>query len=143
MAELKRMFTIAVIVIMFGLGLLGFISDLYDNNSYNIDVKNGTISKFESNFSESLNEAGFLVNQISSKTQSSGGIQVLEAGTLVLTGAYNIILMPFKLISLFMGWLSILSTEIGLPYWVGGGIVILMTSAIAFAILGAIFRRDI
>ena len=132
-----------IVTVMYGLAMLGYVGTLYDSDHYNIDVKNGTLSNFQQNLTSSLTGISDIGTEVQGGVQTNTGIVPLDIGTTVITGAYNVLLLPFNLLTFIIGWINLIGSELGLPQFVITGILTLVGVTIAFSILSAVFRKDV
>jgi len=100
------------------------------------------VTDVDTNFSSTYSVMGEMENMSSDmQSQVSGGSpNWLESTLLVTKGVWATIQLPFKSISWIINMTADSQQQFGLPSWLTGGLIIILTLAIIFAIVAAVFK---
>jgi len=100
------------------------------------------VTDIDTNFSSTYSVMDEMENMSSEmQAQVSGGSpDWLESTLLVTKGVWAAIQLPFKSIKWVIVMTADSQQQFGLPSWVTGGLIIILTLAIIFAVVAAVFK---
>jgi hypothetical protein len=129
-------------LIVFSMIIVGtstfYISTMNSYNVTNTNLRQYSTEDFNQTYSmmDNMEEMSGSME----KAVKGGGTSWLDTSLLVAEGVWVAIQLPFQSINWIITLAGDASKEFGLPSWVGGSAIIILTLAIIFAIMAAAFK---
>lgn len=108
-------------------------------NEYNVNVE-GNLSATETAFRNAFNDTADMSNEIQTKIDESGGINVVDGIGILTRSALAGIKTPFDLIDILSGLFTDINNTLGIPDWVFPLAITVVVVLLLFAVYSAILR---
>lgn len=124
-------------------GLVDFMVGLNSYGGYSVNMSSNWTSFYGEVLKNSTSAYSSVSAPISEKMQGGGELITSASGDTTLNIMYNVIKMPFTSVKYIWTTITTIAAKFGLSPWAIGSIVALILVSIGFAILNALFRKDV
>ena len=137
MASLKFTIITVLVVTAVAIGMFEISNSLL--NEYNVPIE-GNLSDTEQAFRRAFDNSSEISNEIQTKIDESGGINVVDGIGILTRSALAGIKVPFDLIDILSALFTDMNKIIQTPSWVFSLSITVLTVLLLFAVYSAILR---
>lgn len=136
----KSMFITILLLSVFAIGIFTVKTSLGTN--YGVTTDSVTLAA-EQNFTTLLENTSSLINtDLSSRTESSGGLNIIDTAFIISKDIYSIIKLPFKLIGIVKVMINNVGSALMIPDYVITALLSIFLITISFIVISAVLRKD-